>query len=104
MDATATRYPQGPPSVTPWLLLIHQLPPKPDYLRVKVRRRLKGVGAVQLKSTVYALPNSDESMEDFTWILREIEEEGGTAMLIEANFVEGISDEEVSSMIAAEHS
>ena len=26
----------------PWLLLLHQLPPKPDYLRVKIRRRLAG--------------------------------------------------------------
>ena len=24
----------------PWLLLIHQIPPKPDYFRVKVGRRL----------------------------------------------------------------
>jgi hypothetical protein len=73
-------------------------------LRVKVRRRLKGVGAVQLKSTVYVLPNTEESLEDFTWILREIEDEGGTAMLTEANFLEGITDEEISSMITAEQS
>ena len=46
-----------------WLLLVHQLPPKPDYLRVKVRRRLRGVGAVPLKNTVYALPNTEEAVE-----------------------------------------
>ena len=105
MDGTDRSSAQGAAAGRPaWLLLIHQLPPKPDYLRVKVRRRLKGVGAVQLKSTVYVLPNNDESLEDFTWILREIEEDGGTAMLGEANFLDGISDEEVSSMIAAEQS
>ncbi|MDP9203968.1 MAG: chromate resistance protein [Gemmatimonadota bacterium] len=87
-----------------WLLLIHQLPPKPDYLRVKVRRRLKGVGAAPLKNTVYALPNTDEALEDFSWIVREIESEGGSAMLCEATFLEGISDEEVGAMLSAESS
>ena len=28
-----------------WLLLLHQLPAKPAYLRVKVWRRLQGIGA-----------------------------------------------------------
>ena len=81
---------------------MHQLPPKPDYLRVKVRRRLKGVGAVQLKSTVYALPNEAESLEDFTWIVREIEDDGGSAMLCEANFLDGITDEEIGAMLTNE--
>ena len=47
-----------------WLLLIHHLPPKPDYLRVKVRRRLHGIGAAPLKNSVYVLPHSDEALED----------------------------------------
>ena len=85
-----------------WVLLIHQLPPKPDYLRVKVRRRLKQLGAVALKNTVYALPNTDESLEDFTWLLLEIEADGGSAMLCEATFVEGISNEEVEAMLEVE--
>ena len=29
-----------------WVLLIHQIPPKPDYFRVKVWRRLQRLGAV----------------------------------------------------------
>src|SRR5580765_1917694 len=35
-----------PPVAAAWLLLIHQLPPKPAYLRVKVWRRLQGLGAI----------------------------------------------------------
>ena len=61
-----------------WLLLIHQLPPKPDYLRVKMRRRLSRMGAALLKSTVYVLPNGAEALEDFTWLAREIHEAGGS--------------------------
>ena len=39
-----------------WLLLIHQLPPKPNALRVKIWRRLQQVGAVAIKQSVYAFP------------------------------------------------
>jgi hypothetical protein len=102
MNDTARRAAQDPPGPANWLLLIHQLAPKPDYLRVKVRRRLKGVGAVPLKNTVYALPNTDEALEDFSWIAREIEAEGGTAILCEARFLEGISEEEVAAMLSAQ--
>lgn len=87
----------------PWLLLIHQLPPKPDYLRVKVRRRLRRLGAVAIKQTVYLLPNTDEALEDFQWLRQEIEAEGGSALIAEASIVEGISDEEIEAMLAAAH-
>src|SRR5439155_373840 len=62
-----------------WLLLIHQIPPKPGYLRVKVWRRLQALGAVAIKNSVYALPNTDDAREDFEWVLREIVKEGGEA-------------------------
>ena len=85
-----------------WLLLIHQLPPKPDYLRVKTRRRLQRLGAAPLKSTVYVLPCTDEALEDFTWLVREIEADGGSAVLCEVEFIDGISDEEVEAMLSAQ--
>ncbi len=71
-----------------WLLLIHQVPPKPDYARVKVRRRLQSIGAVPLKRTVYALPASDQSREDFEWLAREIADLGGEATICEGSFLE----------------
>ena len=39
----------GAAEVARWLLLIHHLPGKPDYLRVKVRRRLARLGAVPIR-------------------------------------------------------
>ena len=87
---------------TRWLLLIHQVPPKPDYLRVKVRRRLQRIGAVAVKSTVYALPRSDQAFEDFTWVLEEILEAGGQGALCEAQFVGGLSNVEVEGLFRAE--
>jgi len=73
-----------------WLVLIHHLPPKPDYLRVKVRRKLQRIGAVALKNSVYVLPRIDEALEDFQWLRREITAEGGEAMLLDSDFLEGV--------------
>ncbi|MFL5457925.1 MAG: chromate resistance protein ChrB domain-containing protein [Myxococcales bacterium] len=81
-----------------WLLLIHQIPPKPNYFRVKIWRRLQRLGAVGIKNSVYALPASDQAHEDLNWVLREIVEGGGDASLVEARFVEGLTDEAVKEM------
>jgi hypothetical protein len=78
-----------------WILLIHQVPPKPDYLRVKFRRRLRRIGAAAIKDSVYVLPNNEESLEDFLWLAQEIRSDGGEAVVVEASFVAGLTDEEV---------
>ena len=85
-----------------WLLLIHRLPPKPDYLRVKVARRLKKLGAIAIKKTVYALPLSEEAREDFEWLRREIEAEGAGAVIAEAEFVAGISNDQLAESFGLE--
>lgn len=82
----------------PWLFLVHQLPLKPDYLRVKIRRRLQRIGAIALKNSVYVLPNREEAAEDFEWLLREIEAEGGTATLVEGSVLDGLSDGELEGL------
>jgi hypothetical protein len=81
-----------------WLLLIHQIPPEPNYLRVKVSRRLARIGAVQLKSTVYALPQSETCHEDFLWVRRELIDSGGEATIFEARVIEGQSDAEITAL------
>jgi hypothetical protein len=78
-----------------WLLLIHQLPAKPAYLRVKIWRRLQGIGAIAVKNAVHALPMNEGTQEDFEWLLREIVEGGGEAFVCEARLVDGLSDEEI---------
>jgi len=85
----------------PWLMLIHQIPPKPDYFRVKVRRRLQTLGAVPIKNSVYALPNTEQAQEDFQWMLEEIKVGGGDAMVCEAHFVEGLTDQQVQESFRA---
>jgi hypothetical protein len=72
---------------------MHQLPPKPDYLRVKLRRRLQSIGAVALKRTVYVLPLGEQSREDFEWLAREIAADGGEATMCEGTFLDGDTDQ-----------
>jgi hypothetical protein len=94
MDAMAPNPPE-------WLLLIHQIPPKPGYLRVKIWRRLQRLGAVALKNSVYVLPKNAEAMEDFQWVRREIEAGGAEASICEATFLEGISNPQVELLFRA---
>lgn len=84
-----------------WLLLIHQIPPKPAYLRVKVGRRLQGLGAVAIKNSVYALPRSEQALEDLQWVRKEIVAGGGEATVCEARFLEGHSDPDVEALFTA---
>jgi hypothetical protein len=84
-----------------WLLLVHQLPAKPAYLRVKIWRRLQGLGAISLRNSVYALPANEQTLEDFQWLLREIEQGGGEGMICEASLVDGLNDQEVRTLFDA---
>lgn len=81
-----------------WLLLIHQIPPKPGYLRVKIWRRLQSLGAVAIKNSVYVIPRNEQTLEDFQWILREIIESGAEASVCAATFIEGLNDEQVEQL------
>src|SRR5262245_46192581 len=84
-----------------WLLLIHQIPPRPAYLRVKIWRRLQRLGAVAVKNSVYVLPQSEQAQEDFQWVAGEIGAGGGDASICEARFVEGLTDRQVTALFHA---
>ncbi len=86
------------PDAARWLLLVHQLPAKPAYLRVKVWRRLQALGAVTVKNSVYVLPASEQTQEDFEWLLKEVVEGGGEGMICEARLVDGLSDADVRDL------
>ena len=46
-----------------WLLCIHNIPPKPAYLRAKAARRLAALGAVAVKNAVYVLPHGERQRD-----------------------------------------
>src|SRR5205807_2598108 len=78
-----------------WILLIHQLPPKPTNLRVRIWRKLQKLGAVAIKNSVYVLPANEKTHEDFQWLKQEIESAGGEATVFQAASVEGATDDEI---------
>jgi hypothetical protein len=79
-----------------WLLLLHQIPPKPAYFRARVLRRLNQVGALALKNSAYLLPQSEDTQEDLEWLRREIETGGGEAWLFEVRPRAGLTDESLT--------
>src|SRR5262245_1552691 len=81
-----------------WILLIHQLPPRPTNLRVRIWRKLQKLGAVAVKNSVYALPFNEKTHEDFQWLKQEIETEGGEATVFRAGAVEGATDKEIIAL------
>jgi hypothetical protein len=83
------------PSDQEWMLLIHQLPPKPTNLRVGTWRKLQKLGAVSIKNSVYALPFNEKTHEDFQWLKQEIETAGGEATVFRAGAVEGATNDEI---------
>jgi len=78
-----------------WILLIHSIPPRPNYLRVKIGRRLQKLGAVAVKNSVYAMPRTEGAREDLEWIAHEITSDGGEAQLCESRFIGGVTDEAI---------
>jgi hypothetical protein len=96
--AQASPDPSAPPR---WLLLFHQIPPKPAYVRVKIWRRLQALGAVSVKNAVYALPRNEQTFEDLQWVLRELVAQRGTGSVCEARFVDGLTDEEIEALFVA---
>lgn len=106
MDATvvSAKRQASPAAPGRWLLLTHQLPPSPAYFRVRVRRRLAAIAAVPVKNSVYALPASDATREDFEWLLREIVADGGEATLCEAVFIDAGTDARLRTAFDSERS
>jgi len=87
--------------MTPWILCIHNIPPKPPYLRAKVARRLAALGAVAIKNAVYVLPDNAAHRDGLMWLAKEIEDGGGRAFVCAASFdvqAGGMGDDQIESL------
>jgi hypothetical protein len=78
-----------------WLLLLHQLPTRSSSARVRIWRRLLGIGAVQIRQSAYILPNRGAAREDLEWVKSEIVGLGGAATLFAADAVDDVTDAEL---------
>ncbi|MBI3458223.1 MAG: chromate resistance protein [Candidatus Rokubacteria bacterium] len=78
-----------------WLVLIAGFPPRPSSLRVRAWRKLRALGAVALKNSVYLLPFSPENYEQFQWLAQEIQRGGGEVTLLKVDRIENMQPLEV---------
>src|SRR5438094_3236679 len=83
---------------TSWLLLLFSLPTSRNIERVAVWRRLKKLGAVQIKTSTYLLPDETAQYEQFQWLAQQIRDYGGDSTLVRAQEIEGLAKEKVIAM------
>jgi len=86
---------QAPAGAAAWLLLMVSLPPHPSSVRVRVWRKLRALGAVALKPSVYLLPMSPEHLERFQWLAQETQKAGGEATLLRVYRIENMPRDDV---------
>jgi hypothetical protein len=78
-----------------WLVLILGLPRDPSSVRVRAWRRLRTLGALALKRSVYVLPARPDTTEQFQWLVEEVQRQGGEATLLHVARIENLADAEV---------
>ena len=83
---------------TSWLLLLFSLPTNRNTERVAVWRRLKKMGALQIKTSTYLLPDETAQYEQFQWLAQQIRDYGGESTLVRAQEIEGLPREKVVAM------
>src|SRR5436309_9387936 len=83
---------------TSWLLLLFSLPTNRNTERVAVWRRLKKIGAVQIKTSTYLLPDEPAQYEQFQWLAQQIRDYGGDSTLVRAQEIEGVTRDKVVTM------
>src|SRR5262249_19989201 len=83
---------------TSWLLLLFSLPKNRNTQRVAVWRRLKKMGAVQIKTSTYLLPDEPTQYEQFQWLAQQIQDYGGDSTLVRAREIETLTNEKVIAM------
>src|SRR5438477_6356623 len=88
-------------NATSLLLLLYSLPTNRNTERVAVWRRLKKIGAVQIKTSTYLLPDQPAQYEQFQWLAKQIRDYGGDSTLVRAQEIEGLTKEKVISLFNA---
>jgi len=81
-----------------WLLLLFSLPANRNTERVAVWRRLKKMGALQIKTSTYLLPDETAQYEQFQWLAQQIRDYGGDSTLVRAQEIEGLTQDKVIAM------
>ena len=81
-----------------WLLFLYSLPTRQNTARVAVWRKLKKIGAIQIKNSTYLLPDQPAQYEHFQWLAQQVRDYGGDATLVRAQEIEGMPTEKLVAL------
>ena len=83
-------------------MLIYSLPLEASKERVRLWRKLKQLGSVALKNSVYILPHTETFYENFQWLKQEVQTVRGEATLLKVNHIEDVSNAEIVELFTNE--
>ncbi|MEY2550948.1 MAG: hypothetical protein QOG12_1092 [Verrucomicrobiota bacterium] len=81
-----------------WLLLLYSLPAHRNTQRVAVWRRFKKIGALQLTTSTYLLPDQPAHYEHFQWLTKLIRDSGGDATLVRVREIDGTPNQKLVAL------
>ncbi len=82
-----------------WIVFSYSLSSKgSSSQRVALWRRLKRLGALSHSSGVYILPEREECLESFQWLVQEVQAAKGSASLMKVEKFESLTDRELQEM------
>lgn len=85
-----------------WLLFFYSVPARPVSSRMRLWRRLSKTGAVQLKGSVYILPDTEEHYELCQWLVSEVISMGGEGTFAKVDRIETMDSSEIAEIFNAQ--
>jgi hypothetical protein len=85
-----------------WVMLSYHLPSEPSAHRVALWRKLKRLGALLLHDTIWVLPATPRTREQFQWLAVEARDRGGTALLWEGSSILADQDAHLTARFLAQ--
>ena len=81
-----------------WLTLLISLPASPTRHRVAAWRKLRRMGAVNLRGAAWILPDTPETTELLQWLVQEIRSAKGEGVLLHVDQIEPLTDEQLQRL------
>jgi len=85
-----------------WLALSYSAPASPSKVRVYIWRRLRTIGAQQIRNGLAVLPNTKENADRFIELEKKIIELSGEATLMEMDFINEQESRELEKRFSLE--
>ena len=63
-----------------WNTFIYQIPREPQKNRMAIWRKLKSIGALNVLQSIWVLPQTDKSAEEFKKLVEHVKANGGSAV------------------------